>query len=50
VLSGRWVRPRIVTAARDPAPGATGAALRELSAVLAAPARWTDRVAEVSRP
>jgi predicted NBD/HSP70 family sugar kinase len=49
VLSARWVAPRIVTAAGDPAPGATGAALRELSAVLAAPARWTDRV-PVSRP
>ncbi|HEX5561474.1 MAG TPA: ROK family transcriptional regulator [Nocardioidaceae bacterium] len=50
VLSGRWVRPRIVTAPADPAPGATGAALRELAAVLAGPAPWTDRATAVSGP
>ncbi|WP_270888813.1 ROK family protein [Pedococcus sp. 5OH_020] len=39
-LSARWVSPTIHTASDDPAPGATGAALRELSAVLAHPAAW----------
>ena len=39
-LSARWVAPTIVTASGDAAPGATGAAMAELSAVLADPARW----------
>ena len=39
-LSARWVTPAIVAAEPDPAPGATGAAMLELSAVLADPARW----------
>jgi predicted NBD/HSP70 family sugar kinase len=39
-LSARWVSPTIHTAGDDRAPGATGAALRELSAVLAHPASW----------
>lgn len=39
-LSARWVNPTIHTAGDDPAAGATGAALRELSAVLANPAAW----------
>ncbi|HSO65701.1 MAG TPA: hypothetical protein VLQ78_11425 [Ornithinibacter sp.] len=34
------VAPTISTASGDPAPGATGAALAELSAVLADPAPW----------
>jgi predicted NBD/HSP70 family sugar kinase len=40
VLSARWVTPTIESADGDPAPGATGAALHELSAVLDDPARW----------
>ncbi len=39
-LSARWVTPDIVAAEVDPAPGATGAAMLELSTVLAHPARW----------
>ena len=39
-LSARWVAPTISTAAGDRAPGATGAALAELAAVLADPAPW----------
>jgi predicted NBD/HSP70 family sugar kinase len=39
-LSARWVTPTIQTAGDDPAPGATGAALRELSAVVGQPAAW----------
>lgn len=39
-LSARWVIPTIQTAGPDPAPGATGAALRELSDLLAHPAAW----------
>ncbi|MFL6078432.1 MAG: ROK family protein [Ornithinibacter sp.] len=39
-LSARWVAPAIVAAEADPAPGATGAAMLELSTVLAHPARW----------
>ena len=39
-LSARWVTPAIVAAEPDPAPGATGAAMLELSTVLAHPARW----------
>ncbi len=42
VLSARWVPPVISTADGDRAPGATGAALRELAAVLESPARWID--------
>jgi predicted NBD/HSP70 family sugar kinase len=42
-LSARWVQPTIVAADADPAPGATGAALLELSTVLAHPARWVDQ-------
>lgn len=40
VLSGRWVPPRIVAAAAQEDSGAFGAALRQLDAVLADPARW----------
>jgi predicted NBD/HSP70 family sugar kinase len=40
-LSARWTPPTIRTADPDVAAGATGAALRELSAVVAAPGRWT---------
>src|SRR4029078_2175688 len=36
-LSARWVTPTIVAAEADPAPGATGAAMLELSTVLARP-------------
>jgi len=39
-LSARWVTPTIVAAEADPAPGATGAAMLELSTVLAHPAPW----------
>jgi predicted NBD/HSP70 family sugar kinase len=39
-LSARWVTPDIVAAQTDPAPGATGAAMLELSTVLAHPVRW----------
>jgi predicted NBD/HSP70 family sugar kinase len=39
-VSARWVVPTIVAAEPDPAPGATGAAMLELSAVLADPAPW----------
>jgi predicted NBD/HSP70 family sugar kinase len=42
VLSARWVAPTIEAADGDPAPGATGAAQLELTAVLANPARWVD--------
>ena len=42
VLSARWVTPTIESADGDPAPGAMGAALRELSAVLDDPAPWID--------
>ena len=44
VLSARWVGPTIVAATSDPAPGATGAAIRELARVLADPAGWVDRL------
>ncbi|TVT41030.1 ROK family protein, partial [Amycolatopsis rhizosphaerae] len=40
VLSARWVPPRIEAATSPPAPGATGAAFRELSGILADPAAW----------
>ena len=40
VLSSRWLPPQIETANGDPAPGATGAALRELARLVDAPARW----------
>jgi predicted NBD/HSP70 family sugar kinase len=40
VLSSRWLPPRIMTANGDPAPGATGAALRELARLVDQPARW----------
>ncbi|NKQ51312.1 ROK family protein [Amycolatopsis sp. K13G38] len=40
VLSARWTPPRIQAAEPVPAPGATGAAYRELAAVLADPVRW----------
>jgi predicted NBD/HSP70 family sugar kinase len=39
-LSARWVTPTIVAAQADSAPGATGAAMLELSTVLAHPAPW----------
>jgi predicted NBD/HSP70 family sugar kinase len=39
-LSARWVTPSIATATGHAAPGATGAAMAELSAVLADPAPW----------
>jgi predicted NBD/HSP70 family sugar kinase len=39
-LSARWVAPTVISAGEDPAAGASGAALRELSEVLAHPARW----------
>ena len=39
-LSARWVTPTIVAAEADSAPGATGAAMLELSTVLAHPAPW----------
>lgn len=42
VLSARWTPPRFEAAANPPAPGATGAAYRALSTVLADPARWLD--------
>ena len=37
VLSGRWVRPRVVIASDDPAPGATGAALLALDGLVRDP-------------
>ena len=40
VLSSRWLPPQIETANGDPAPGATGAALRELAQLVEQPARW----------
>ncbi|NYI92558.1 putative NBD/HSP70 family sugar kinase [Amycolatopsis endophytica] len=40
VLSAEWTPPAIQAAKNNPAPGATGAAYRELTAVLADPARW----------
>lgn len=40
VLSSHWVTPEIAVAPDDVAPGATGAALLELQAVIADPARW----------
>lgn len=40
VVSARWVTPTIAAAPADAAPGATGAAMRELAAVLAHPAPW----------
>ncbi|WP_392544069.1 ROK family protein [Oryzobacter telluris] len=39
VLSARWVPPEVRTAPDDPAPGATGAALRALADLLEDPAR-----------
>ena len=39
-LSARWMTPTIVAAQADSAPGATGAAMLELSSVLAHPAPW----------
>ena len=42
VLSARWVALTIEPADGDPAPGATGAAQLELTAVLANPAKWVD--------
>ncbi|WP_435158715.1 ROK family protein [Amycolatopsis sacchari] len=40
VLSARWTPPKIEAAQPIPAPGATGAAFRALSTLLADPARW----------
>jgi hypothetical protein len=40
VLSARWRRPTIEAAHTAEAPGATGAALRALADVVAAPDRW----------
>ncbi|GHF68863.1 putative NBD/HSP70 family sugar kinase [Amycolatopsis bartoniae] len=40
VLSARWTPPKIEAAQAIPAPGATGAAFRELAGLLADPARW----------
>lgn len=40
VISARWVRPSVHPAPQDPAPGATGAALTQLSEVLDHPSRW----------
>lgn len=40
VLSAHWTPPRFEAATNTPAPGATGAAYRALSEVLADPARW----------
>src|SRR6478736_4459081 len=37
VLSGRWVRPRVVIASDDPAPGAMGAALLALDGLVRDP-------------
>ena len=42
VISAQWVAPTVLTAAADPAPGATGAALRELSVLLRNPSAWLD--------
>lgn len=42
VLSARWVVPSIEAADGDPAPGATGAALQQLTAVVDDPSRWVD--------
>lgn len=39
-VSARWVAPTILAAGSDPAPGSTGAAMLELSAVLDHPAPW----------
>lgn len=39
-LSARWAPTTLHTIGDDPAPGATGAALQELSGVLRQPARW----------
>ncbi|MEU2348542.1 ROK family protein [Modestobacter sp. NPDC049651] len=43
VLSARWRRPTIASAANGPGAGATGAALRALEDVLADPAAWLGR-------
>ncbi|MGW5240452.1 ROK family protein [Monashia sp. NPDC004114] len=40
VLSSRWLPPQIERANGDPAPSATGAALRELHRLVEHPARW----------
>ncbi len=40
VLSSRWAAPTLHAADQDVAPGATGAALQELSAVVADPVGW----------
>jgi predicted NBD/HSP70 family sugar kinase len=42
VMSARWAAPTIVPAPVDPAPGATGAAMLELSLVLDQPGLWAD--------
>jgi predicted NBD/HSP70 family sugar kinase len=42
VLSARWRRPTVHAAVDDRAPGATGAALRALDAVLDDPAAWLE--------
>ena len=42
VLSARWVAPQLRTATQDAAPGATGAALLQLSDVLKHPAHFLD--------
>ena len=42
VMSARWAAPTIVPAPVDLAPGATGAAMLELSLVLDQPALWAD--------
>jgi predicted NBD/HSP70 family sugar kinase len=42
VLFARWVSPSISAAAFDTAPGASGAAYQELSAVLDDPSAWLD--------
>lgn len=41
-VSARWVPPTIVAATGDRAPGATGAALLELSRVISHPAPWAQ--------
>ncbi|MCK9929799.1 ROK family protein [Frankia sp. Mgl5] len=40
VISARWSTPTVQAATYSPAPGATGAAFRELTAVIEHPARW----------
>lgn len=40
VISSQWSPPTVQAAAHSPAPGATGAAFQELTAVIEHPARW----------